>query len=61
MAEINVAYELLRAGAQHERALAAARRRRRPAGEGAGLSAAVRRALGPELLDALAVGERSAW
>ncbi len=58
MAEINVAYELLRAGAQHER-------RSRPApppaperGKGAGLSVHVRRALGPELLDALAVGER---
>lgn len=57
MAQINVAYELLRAGeAQGHRpdpppAAAGAR------GKGAGLSAAVRRALGPELLDALAVGE----
>jgi hypothetical protein len=56
MAEINVAYELLRAGEFQDR-------RARPAppaparGKGAGLSAAVRRALGPELLDALAVGE----
>jgi curved DNA-binding protein CbpA len=56
MAEINVAYELLRAGEYQDR-------RARPAapaparGKGAGLSAAVRRALGPELLDALAVGE----
>ena len=56
MAEINVAYELLRAGEYQDR-------RSRPApapgarAKGAGLSAAVRRALGPELLDALAVGE----
>jgi curved DNA-binding protein CbpA len=56
MTEINVAYELLRAGDYQDR-------RARPAapapvrGKGAGLSAAVRRALGPELLDALAVGE----
>lgn len=57
MAEINVAYELLRAGELHER-------RSRPApspaparGKGAGLSDAVRRALGPELLEALASGE----
>ena len=56
MAEINVAYELLRAGEVQQRAS------RRPApppapGKGAGLSPAVRRALGPELLDALAAGE----
>ena len=56
MAEINLAYELLRAGAHHDR-------RSRPAppaparGKGAGLSDAVRRALGPELLEALTVGE----
>jgi hypothetical protein len=57
MAEINVAYELLRAGDLQER-------RSRPApapagarGKGAGLSPAVRRALGPELLEALAIGE----
>ena len=59
MAEINVAYELLRAGEAQRRtsgpAPAAA-----PAsaqGKGAGLSPAVRRALGPELLEALYVGE----
>ena len=55
MAEINVAYELLRAGDVQAR-------RSRPGaapvqGKGAGLSPAVRRALGPELLDALAAGE----
>jgi hypothetical protein len=57
MAEINVAYELLRAGDVQE-----SRSRPAPAppgarGKGAGLSPAVRRALGPELLDALAAGE----
>jgi len=56
MAEINVAYELLRAGDAQEH------RRPRPAAasfasKGAGLSPAVRRALGPELLEALAAGE----
>ncbi len=58
MAELNVAYELLRAGAHHER-------RSRPVpppaparGKGAGLSDAVRRALGSELLEALTVGEQ---
>jgi hypothetical protein len=58
MAEINVAYELLRAGDAQDRLS-------RPAppppatarGKGAGLSPAVRRALGPELLEALAIGE----
>ncbi len=58
MAEINVAYELLRAGEAQQRA---SRPARQPAaaepGKGARLSPAVRRALGPELLDALAVGE----
>lgn len=57
MAEINVAYELLRAGDVQE-----SRSRPAPApagarGKGAGLSPAVRRALGPELLEALAAGE----
>jgi len=49
MAEINVAYELLRAGALHDRLppTAAAQGRAR------GVPDAVRRALGPELLDAL--------
>jgi len=61
MAEINVAYELLRAGAQQERR-APAGPRPRPGrggrrGRGAWLPAAVRRALGPELLEALAEGE----
>jgi hypothetical protein len=55
MAEINVAYELLRAGAHHERT---ARAGPQPApryarGRGAWLAEPVRRALGPELLDAL--------
>ena len=55
MAEINVAYELLRAGEVQQR-------RSRPApaaarGKGDGLSPAVRRALGPELLEALAQSE----
>ena len=60
MAEINVAYELLRAGALQDRmshpapATASAVAER---GKGAGLSPAVRRALGPELLEALAEGE----
>ena len=56
MAEINVAYELLRAGDYQERRTGPAR----PAperGKGKGLSAAVRRALGPELIDALAADE----
>ena len=56
MAEINVAYELLRAGDAQEhrgRRPAAAP----PASKGAALSPAVRRALGPELLDALTAGE----
>jgi DnaJ-like protein len=56
MAEINVAYELLRAGEYQDSRAGPA-----PAApvraNAAGLSAAVRRALGPELLDALAVGE----
>lgn len=49
MAEINVAYELLRAGARRPQPPPAARK--------GGLSAAMRRALGPELLEALAEGE----
>src|ERR671933_255075 len=62
MAEINAAYELLRAGAHHDRRAAAAPRPRRSPraggrGPGGWLSDAVRRALGPELLDALAEGE----
>ena len=60
MAEINVAYELLRAGALQDRMSQPARSAAPPAagrGKGAGLSPAVRRALGPELLEALAEGE----
>jgi hypothetical protein len=56
MAEINVAYDLLRAGAQQEgrpgpRPSAAPRR------SGARLPDALRRALGPELVEALSEGE----
>jgi curved DNA-binding protein CbpA len=54
MAEINLAYELLRAGTHRRPAPAASGPRRDRAG---GLSAAMRRALGPELIDALAEGE----
>jgi hypothetical protein len=62
MAEINVAYELLRAGAQHDRGARRGPPPARPAGprrgRGAGLSPAVRRALGPELVETLGDGER---
>jgi hypothetical protein len=53
MAEINVAYELLRAGAARRPAPA------KPVARAAkgGLSPALRHALGPELIDALAPGE----
>ena len=57
MAEINVAYELLRAGAHHERRPRGAGGRRAERAKPAGLPPAVRRALGPELLEALAPGE----
>ena len=57
MAEINVAYELLRAGAHHEGRSRATPPPAPERGKGAGLSDAVRRALGAELLEALAVGE----
>ena len=57
MAEINVAYELLRAGAHHEQRPRPARAQRPERAKAAGLPAAVRRALGPELLEALAPGE----
>ena len=57
MAEINVAYELLRAGARHERRPRPAGARARGREKAAALPAAVRRALGPELLDALTPGE----
>jgi hypothetical protein len=56
MAEINVAYELLRAGAQRDPGFARPSAPEAPPHPG-GLPAAVRRALGPELIDALAVGE----
>jgi DnaJ domain len=59
MAEINVAYELLRAGAMHEGRRSGRARPPAPGvrAKGAGLSAAMRRALGPELLEALSAGE----
>src|SRR5690349_997845 len=56
MAEINVAYELLRAGAAQEQGTRPAAPAPRQ-GRGPALSPAVRRALGPELLEALAEGE----
>jgi hypothetical protein len=56
MAEINAAYDLLRASAAH--AAAPPRRRRRRERRGTWLPDAVRRALGPELLEAL--GDREA-
>ena len=52
MAEINAAYDLLRAGAAHAAPPPAAPPRR-----GGWLADAVRRALGPELVDALGDGE----
>ncbi|HWK25350.1 MAG TPA: J domain-containing protein [Solirubrobacter sp.] len=53
MAEINAAYDLVRAAAQHSNGSAPAR----PVGRGAWLIAPLRLALGPELLDTLAEGE----
>src|SRR3954451_23918641 len=53
MAEINAAYDLVRAAAQHEAAPARSRPRRR----GDWLMAPLRRALGPELLEMLNPGE----
>jgi hypothetical protein len=59
MAEINAAYELLRAGAHHERFAAAMMARTPPpAPRGRGLPDAIRRALGPELVEALASDEK---
>jgi hypothetical protein len=52
MAEINAAYDLLRADAAHVRAAPAP-----PQGRGSWLPDPVRRALGPELLDALTDAE----
>jgi curved DNA-binding protein CbpA len=54
MAEINAAYDLLRAEASHARG---ARPSRRFAARGGWLPDAIRRALGPELLDALGEAE----
>src|SRR3954468_5374766 len=59
MAEINAAYDLVRAAAQHEaipRGPAAAARSR-PGRRGEWLIAPLRRALGPELLESLNPGE----
>src|SRR3954449_2363413 len=52
MAEINVAYDVLRAGAQHRTQPPTPAHRR-----GGWLADAIRRALGPELLEALDKGE----
>jgi hypothetical protein len=68
MAEINAAYDLVRAAAQHEPVAGptanaseavTSRNGRQPAGRGRGhwLNGALRLALGPELLNALAPGE----
>ena len=55
MAEINAAYDLLRAGAAHAaRAARPQRPARRRGARGSWLAEPVRRALGPELLEALA-------
>jgi hypothetical protein len=56
MAEINAAYDLLRAGVAHAQAAAKRPPGRRPS-RGSWLPDAVRRALGPELLAALAPAE----
>lgn len=57
MAEINAAYELLRAGAHHERFTRPQAAAPVRPGRGTWLSVAVRRALGPELLEALSQDE----
>ncbi len=57
MAELNVAYDLARSAAHHRRAAPPRAGRRPAAGRGAWLPDAVRRALGPELLRALAAEE----
>jgi hypothetical protein len=54
MAEINAAYDLLRAAAAHAAAPPPRRPSRRRAPRGAWLPEAIRRALGPELIEALA-------
>jgi hypothetical protein len=53
MAEINAAYDLLRAGAAHQAMPRPPRQSGRRRARGTWLPDAVRRALGPELLDAL--------
>jgi DnaJ domain len=53
MAEINAAYDLLRAGFAHQASPPPPPPSRRRAARGSWLSDAVRKALGPELLDAL--------
>jgi hypothetical protein len=59
MAEINVAYDLLRSEEHHGASAARASASARPRGNGraGGIPDAVRRALGPELLEALNDGE----
>jgi DnaJ-like protein len=57
MAEINAAYDLLRAGFSHQASPAPPPPRPRRAARGSWLSDAVRKALGPELLDALSERE----
>jgi hypothetical protein len=54
MAQINAAYDLLRAQLSHRATSSAPRAPRRRSARGAWLSEAVRRALGPELVEALA-------
>jgi DnaJ-like protein len=54
MAEINAAYDLLRASFAHQASAPPPRPARRRSTRGSWLSDAVRRALGPELLEALA-------
>jgi hypothetical protein len=53
MAEINAAYDLLRASFSHQASAPPPRPQRRRAARGSWLSEAVRKALGPELLEAL--------
>ena len=55
MAEINAAYDLLRAGIAHAHGAKPTAKRR--SGRGSWLPEPIRRALGPELLDALAQSE----
>jgi hypothetical protein len=57
MAEINAAYDVLRAAAAHQSAAPPRRAPRRRAPRGGWLPEAIRRALGPELLEALSERE----